>query len=242
MVGPYFTVFEVLQQALQLIGAVSFGESIEPAVTQSALLQLNAMLRKWSNSYVNYTTYDKTITLSANQSVITMGSAVNGEFATSAIGDISERPASIEQVDIIMGTLTFPVKIKSYAEYTKLPIKNVVTIPNTAYYKESMPFDELWFFPMVPSGYSVKVIGKSYLPQYSSISDLVVMPPEYVDALISNLALKIIPMFGQNPSEGLIIMANSALKHIKYKNVANTIPRSINDFGSGSGHNFWGGF
>lgn len=241
MNGPYFTVFEVIQQALQLIGAVSFGESIEAPVSQSSLMQLNSMLRKWSNNYVNYKAYDYTFTTSANTPVITMGSANNGEFPGPAYGDILERPASIEQVDVIMGTLTFPVRIKSYPEYTRLPIKNVVSIPATAYFKEGMPFDELWFFPQVPSGYSIRIVGKSYLPQYTNISNSIVLPPEYVEAIIYNLALHLAPMFGQNPATGIIQMANSALKHIKQRNVINNMPRSINDFGAGAASNFWAG-
>lgn len=241
MIGPYFSVFEIIQQSLQLIGAVSFGESIEAAVSQSSLLQMNSLLRKWSNSYMNYVPYDQTYTTSANTPVISMGSAVNGEFPGPSYGELTARPASIEQVDIIMGSLTFPVPIKAYSEYTRLPIKNVVSIPQACYYREGMPFNELWFFPIIPSSYSVRVVGKAYLPQYINISQAVVMPPEYVEALIYNLALHLAPMFGQNPADGLVMMANSAMKHIKQRNVINNIPRSINDFGSGGNRNFWAG-
>jgi len=241
MNGPYFSVFEIIQQSLQLIGAVSFGESIEAAVSQSSLLQLNSLLRKWSNSYMNYTTYDQIYVTSANKPFISMGSAINGEFATSSLGDISARPATIDQVDIIMGTLTFPVDIKTYSEYTRIALKNIVSIPKFCYYKEGMPFNELWFFPIIPSSYSVRVVGKSYLPQYTNISESVIMPPEYVEALIYNLALHLAPMFGQNPSEGLIMMANSGMKHIKHKNVITNIPRMMNDFSGSGSRNFWAG-
>lgn len=241
MVGPYFTVFEILQQALQTIGAVSFGESLEPEVTQSSMLHLNSLLRKWSNNYMNYLTYDQIYTTSANKAVVTMGSAANGEFPAPSYGDILERPASIDQVDVIMGTLTFPVPIKSYSEYTKLPIKNVISIPQACYYREGMPFNELWFFPVIPSSYAVRVVGKAYLPQYTNISELVVMPPEYIEALIYSLAQKLAPMFGQNASDGLYRMSNSAMKHIKQRNAINNIPRLSNDFGFGGSRNFWAG-
>jgi hypothetical protein len=239
--GKYYTVNDVLTQALQSVGAVSFGEAIEPAVYQSSLLQLNSLLSKWSNNYMNYNTFDNTIMVKTNTAVINMGLAINGELPVPTSGDILERPATIDQVDIIMGTLTFQVPIKSYSEYTNLPIKNVVSIPQACYFIEGMPFNQLWFFPMVPAGYSIRVVGKSYFDFYQSIADLVVLPPEYIEALIYNLALHLSPMFGQNPSEGLITMANSAMKHIKQRNVINNIPRLKNDFSNAGSFNFWAG-
>lgn len=239
--GNFYTVFDIIQQALLNVGAISFGESIEPAVSKMSIMQMNGILRKWSGSYMNYRVFDHTFTTSTNTPVITMGNTVDGEFPTPTVGDIDERPASIDQVDIIMGTLTFPVRIKTYQEYTKIPVKNVTSIPTDCYYKDGIPFSELWFFPAIPASYGVRVVGKAYLTQYSNVADLVTLPLEYSEALIYSLALKLAPMFGQNPSEGLIYLANSSMKHIKQRNVLNNITRCTNDFSNGTSRNFWGG-
>jgi hypothetical protein len=242
MIGnKYYSVFEIIQQALLNVGAVSFGESIEAAVSQAALMQMNNILRKWSNSYMNFKSYDQIVYPTNPTSVIYMGMAVDGEFPTPTVGDIDERPASIDQVDIIMGTLTFPVAIKTYSEYTKIPLKNVVSIPSACYFREGMPFDELWFYPAIPASYGVRVVGKAYLPQYTNISQAVVLPPEYVEALIYTLATHLAPIFGQNAPEGLIMLMNSALKHIKQRNSLNNIQRLKNDFNSMGSRNFWSG-
>lgn len=241
MIGPYFSVYEIIEQSLQLLGAAAYGEGLDPYMQKTALTQMNTLLQKWSTNYMNYTVFDQFVQTSANKQFISMGSAVNGEFSQSAIGDISARPASVEQVDIIMGTLTFPVTIKSYQEYTKLPIKNVTSIPTNAYFQEGMPFSYLWFYPMVPQGYSVRVVGKAYLPQYQSTSQAVILPPEYNEALIFNLALVLAPIFGQDAPIGLITNASSALSHIKTRNVLANIPRLNNDFRQNGSKNFWAG-
>jgi hypothetical protein len=243
MNNNYFTVSDIIVQALQNIGAISFGEGVEPAVNQSCILQLNALLRQYSNNYMNYKIYDGYVTVSANTPKIQLGTAINGNELIYPIANISARPASISQVDIIMGTLTFSIPIKSYEEYTRLPIKNVTSIPQSCYYQIGMPFDYLWFYPQVPVGYSVRVVGKDQFPTYTNPADMIIMPPEYVEVLIYDLAIHLAPMFGQNPSEGLIIMANSAKKHIKQRNVLQHIPRTMNDFsGNNGGRNFWSGF
>lgn len=245
MNNNYYTVSDIITQALQNIGAISFGEGIESAVLQSCIMQLNAILRQYSNNYMNYKIYDGQVQVLSNTPKIQLGTSYSGDSneLLYSVANISARPATISQVDVIMGTLTFSVPIKSYEEYTKLPIKNVTSIPQSCYYQIGMPFDYLWFYPQVPVGYSIRVIGRSQFPTYTNPSDIVVMPPEYVEVLIYDLALHVSPMFGQNPSEGLVMMANSAKKHIKQRNVLQHIPRSTNDFQNGSnGRNFWGGF
>lgn len=242
MIGnKYYSVFEIIQQALLNVGAISFGESVEAAVSQTALMQMNNILRKWSNSYMNYKSYDRTVYPINQTAVITMGMAVNGEYPSPTSGDIDERPASIDQVDILMGQLTFPVAIKTYSEYTKIPLKNVTSIPSACYFREGMPFDELWFYPQIPASYGVRIVGKAYLPQFTNIAQAVIMPPEYVEALIYTLASHLAPVFGQNAPEGIIMMMNSALKHIKQRNTLNAIPRLTNDFSSNNARNFWSG-
>lgn len=238
----YYSVLDIITQALQTIGAISFGEGIEPAVLQTSILQLNALLRQYSNNYMNYKIYDNQVQVTSNTPKVQLGTAINSDEVLYPIANISARPASISQVDVIMGSLTFSIPIKSYEEYVRLPIKNVTSIPQSCYYQIGMPFDYLWFYPQVPVGYSVRVLGKAQLPTYKNQADTVIMPPEYIEALIYDLAVHLIPMFGQNPSEGLMMMANSAKKHIKQRNVLQNITRTSNDFQRFGSGNFWGGF
>lgn len=232
------TAYDLLYNALQICGVISYGESIDPAIAKTALQMLNAVRAEWSGKYINYKKYDKTYTTSANTSVVTLGSSLT------VSGNILERPAQIDEVIVTFGTNNYKIPVKSYEEYRQLTITNIFSLPAAAYIDTEYPIQNVYLFPGLGLGYSIRVMGLSYLPEYENVVDPYIDPPELFQCLIYALALRIANMFGVDPNTIMNVqqMLNSSLKSIKAYNFRTRMQRAKNDLnGSAGGFNFLAG-
>lgn len=232
------TAYDILTNALEYNGAISFGEFIDPNMAKQALQMLNGLRAEWSGKYINYKKYDKTYTTSENKQFISLGSS------TTVSGDILERPASIEEVVIMFGTNNYQIPVKSYEEYRQLTIQNIYNLPAAAYLDTEYPLQNVYLYPGLASGYSIRIMGHSYLPEYENVSDSYIDPPEMFQCLALALALKTAPKFGTDPNSLVNVqqMLNSALKPLKATNFKNGMHRAKNDlFGSSGSMNFFSG-
>lgn len=226
------TAYDILVNALEYNGAISFGESIDPSMAKTSLQMLNALRAEWSGKYINYKKYDKTYTSSANTQFISLGSS------TTVSGDILERPAYIDEVAVIMGTVNYQIPVKSYEEYRQLTIQNIYALPTAAYIDTEYPIQNVYLYPGLATGYSVRIMGRGYLPEYENVSDPYIDPPEMFQCLALALALKVAPKFGTDPNSmtNVMQMLNSALKPLKANNFKNGMHRAKNDlFGNSNG-------
>jgi hypothetical protein len=62
------------------------------------------------------------------------------------------------------------------------------------------------------------IVVKSTLPVYQTLDDCLALPPEYADAIVTNLACRIIVASGGQISPGLAGMARAALETVRMTN------------------------
>lgn len=230
------TAYDIIYNALQICGVISYGEAIEPAIAKTALQMLNAIKSEWSGKYINYKVYDQTYTPTSGTYSITMGVS----------GNIPVRAAEINEVIVSIGALNYQIPVKSYDEYRQRTFTQVLSLPGVAYLDTNYPIQTLYFYPGLAFGYSVRVLGLAYLTEYENVSDLFIDPPEMFQCLIYALALKLAPMFGTDPNSmtNVFQMLSSALKPLKAINFKTRMQRAKNDMGSATGSYtfFTGGF
>lgn len=231
-------VYDLVKLALRECGVVSLGDNINPAVAQEALFILNTIRAEWSLNTRNNVNFDATFTAPENRTHITLG----------LTGDIPLRPAKITQVVVISSPgdgagVNIRVPIEPYENYRALTIQNVFAIPNKCYIDTNAPLQNIWFYPGLSTGWTVRVEGNKYMTEYENLSDTFMDPLEYYSALYLTLALKLAPKYGVDLGEGTIKAANSAIKGIEANNFhARMKPMSNLISGqSGSGINFWSG-
>ena len=232
------TAYDLLYNSLQICGVIAYGESIDPAIAKTGLQMLNAIRAEWSGKYINYKKYDKTYTTSANTPVVTLGSSLT------VSGNILERPSQIDEVIVTFGTNNYKIPVKSYEEYRQLTITNIFSLPAAAYIDTEFPIQNVYLFPGLGLGYSIRVMGLAYLTEYENIVDPFIDPPEMFQCLIYALALKMAPMFGTDPNSMINVMQmlNSALKPLKTYNFRTRMQRAKNDLnGAAGGSNFLAG-
>lgn len=235
------TVYDLVFLALRELGIVSLGDSIEPDVTQEALLVLNTIRAEYGITTKAYTVYDKTYTADANKQNIRLGTSI-----VDGPGEIPQRPSNISEVILIMGqpdiAPNVPLTIKPFNEYRELPLTNIYAVPSSCYIDMGMPYRRIWFYPGLSSGYSIRVIGSAYISEYEFISDPFIDPPEYFSLLYLSLAARLAPKYGQDVPAPLLAQLNSISKHIDQRSFANALTSMKNPLvGSGSGFNFLAG-
>ena len=213
--------YNIIEDALQNAGGASFGESIDPNLAARALRELNSIRRQWSIGGMGYKRYDQTYQIAANTKSITVGTG----------GNITTRPALLSECTIIYGANNFKRPILTLDEYRAIPFVDVYSIPTAVFWQDDYPLAQLWAYPGFATGYSVRIVGQAYLADYENVADTIKDPPEYYQAAVSVLALKMAQLLGF-PTDGLIQIAHSAQKSIKAHNAANNAPQGSTMFGN----------
>lgn len=238
------TAYDVIHAALRVCGVVGLGDSVDPLVSQEALRILNGYRAEISLNVKNYAKYDETYTATTNKQFITLGTQIAGGVVP---GDIAIRPNEITNIVVINGTPgssnnNFPIEIRPYTDYRNLVVQNIYAVPQIAYIDNEYPYQNVYLYPGLSSGWSIRVMGTRYMTEYENIGDPFIDPPEYFDALYLNLALRLAPLYGAQLNEGVVQQAASAMKHIKHHMLMSRIGIMPNGLmNQGTGVNFMSG-
>lgn len=235
------TVYDIIQKALRVTGVVALGDTIDPLVFQEALMILNGLRAEWALNIRNWKKYDKTFSAISNKQSITLGSTLT------VSGDILERPNSITDVILINGSQTsassnnYKLQILPYEMYREKMVQGIYAMPQAAYIDYEYPLTNIFFYPGLTAGWSIRVMGNSYMTDYENIGDTLLDPPEYFDALYLGLAQKLAPLYGIDLSVSVQTQAASAIKHIKHHLYSLRNKKLQNQMAGINGINFFSG-
>ena len=234
------TAYDLLYSALRRVGVVALGDTVDAAVAQEALLELNAIRAEWSLNNKNYTIFDQTYTATGPMFVLTLGTSIAGP------GNIPTRPTNIDQITVISGTpglgINYPVQILPYEMYQRKPIQNIAAIPTEAYPDTSFPIQNVWLYPGLQEGWSVRVMGAAYMTEYQTVDDQFMDPPEYWSPLDLVLTLRLATKWGVDLPPSVYPQAKAALKHIETQLFVKRMEPMANGLFSGhSGFSFFAG-
>ncbi|RPI55300.1 MAG: hypothetical protein EHM49_02110 [Deltaproteobacteria bacterium] len=202
------TALTLIQDALFEIGVLAEGETATNAMAQHGLRRLRYMLRRWSAQNIRlYYTEQDTLVLTGVSSY-TIGSG----------GDCDTvRPSSIRGGFVRgSGGLDQPIKIVDEDKYRKLSIKDLSSTPEFIWYNPEYPLGKIYIWPIGT--------GTLYLDSLKPLTDPATLttsmsfPPEYDEAFVCGLAVRLAPNYGKSPSEETKILAIEGLRAIESKN------------------------
>lgn len=224
---------DILVQAANEIGIASAGNELGPDDAPVLLFSLNAIRNKWALELQNNRLFDKTYQAVTITDVVTMGEG----------GNITERPAVIDQITIVQGALNWPIPILTLEEYRTISVPATGGIPCGAYVDTEL-LQSVHLFPTMQPGWSIRVVGKAYPIQYTNIANNCVDLPEMHNALVLNVAVDCASKFGQAAGEGLQMRAHSAIKHVRNNQFLRNMkdPHAGPFDGGGMRGNIFGGF
>jgi hypothetical protein len=188
------TVRELVTDTLRLIEEVGAGETPtaeDAADCKNALVQ---MLASWSVSGdMIFTQTRETYVLTPGQKAYTWGTGGNINTA---------RPYLVREAFIIYpNNLTSPIAINDWSQYALITNKEQNGVPSDLYIDYNFPLTNLVFWYVPSENYTLHLYSLKPLTEFTSLSDVISMPPGWLRAMKYNLAVEVAPMFGKEASK-----------------------------------------
>lgn len=209
-----FVVNNILIQAMQYAGAIAAGEDLNPDDQVLAFNTLNMMIDSESNNpNLVYHEDNEVFPFVNGQQTYTIGTG--GDFNTN-------RPIRIDKAYWRYPTIQsqqtdISIRILEYSEYADIVAKSIpANIPLCLYYNPTFPLGQITVWPVtVPgTGYSLVLWSTKTITTFSSINQVVSLPPGYSEYLTTSLAIRLCVLFGREvpPAlEGLAVNARGRL-------------------------------
>jgi hypothetical protein len=195
------TAFNIIKSALRKGGILTMGENPSAEEAADALETLNDLLASWSND--SMTVYARTLesfTLSAGTAAYTIGPG--GAFDT-------VRPVKLISGYVRSGSIDYPLEIETEENYDSVALKSTGSIPSYMILTNTHPLAKLTFYPVPAASYQFYLRSEKPLASFT-LHQEVDLPPGWKRALVHNLAIELIPEYGQQtPQEVAMIAAES---------------------------------
>lgn len=210
------TVSDIVHAALREIGRLATGEVATQDDAQKALDALSRLQDKWNAERLyTYTVTRTTFTITETAS-FTLGSGATIN---------TPRPAHIDDVRLVdtapAPDIETPLQKLNDQEWAAIQVKALTAaLPTHWYYNATYPNGTLYLWP-IPTQSSLQgaVYAATPITRYTALSTEVSLPPGYEEMLVTNLAVRLAPMFGQQVHPDLRDAAKAAMHVIKRINL-----------------------
>jgi hypothetical protein len=202
------TVLDIVNRALRLLGVAATGESADSPEAKDALTALNMMLDQWNNERLMiYAWTNETFDLTAGIGTYSIGDG--GTFDT-------DRPVKIEKAFIrftpsSLLAYDFNLEIISNEKYQDIFMKAIqVTYPLYLCYNPTYPLGDIKLWPVPNATCKLSISSTKQIVNFTSLANTVSLPPGYESALAYNLAVEIMPEYGNvGAAEAQLIIAKA---------------------------------
>jgi hypothetical protein len=207
------TANQLIEAALQKIGILGVGDTVDADDADVCLDRLNSLLESWENDGLyGYTTKDTSFTLPANTTSRTIGTSMQINMTR----PVKILPGCFSRLDDIDYTL-MPV---TEAEYNAIALKSSysTTAPAVCFYDGGLPTGNVYFWPPAATAVEVHLITPEPTTSASTLVTNLVFPPGYQRALEYNLAVEIAPDFNVEPSRFIVAAAANSKRMLRRTN------------------------
>lgn len=120
---------------------------------------------------------------------------------------------STTYVDVPLGL------IESREDYNLIAIKGLQAWPSAVFYESAFPTGVLHFWPVPsPSVYELHIFTKAALPVYTGLTDLLNLPPEFLEAAKYSLVVRLAADWGMQPRPAHVAAMRAALNTVRMAN------------------------
>ena len=215
--GLTTTAADIIRRALMMLNVLDKTSAMDALDAADGLISLNRMIDGWSgNILMRFATDLFEFMLIPGQQVYRLGSG--GDFNV-------PRPPDIERMSVVNIANSalpaeIPIKIWHDPEWQMQPVKLIAnTQPYACYDDEAFPFRNLSFFPIPTLAIPVRIYSGQLLSYFPSLTATVSMPPAYLEAMETNLAVRLASLFPPaQPSQSVVAIAALTLSVIESVN------------------------
>lgn len=211
------TTRELITRSMRLIGVLASGENPSANEANDAFKSLNAMIDNYSTqSLIVLSRVYETFSLVVGQSVY--------QWGTGAPDFNSSRPQKIENINWIQTsgstTVQLPIEIINQDQWAAIAVKTINSnLPTRMWPQYLYPYAQLNFWPIPSVAGQIMVWSWKPLADIASLDTVLSLAPGYEDMLTYNLAIRLSPEYGVQPSEIVLATAISSKADVKRMNI-----------------------
>lgn len=211
---------DLIELALKDSGVYGVAQTPLAEDSNDAFNRCNMMLAQWSvKRWLVYQLIDTAVTATGATSY-TVG--IGYDFNITRPDRIEA--AYFRQISPITNQPDTPLSIlQSREDYSRISLKGLQSFPQYVFYDPGFPTGTIYFWPVPSNVYEMHILTKAVLSQFSSMSQVINLPSEYLAAIFYNLCVRLRPAYEKGPDPTLTAMARDALAVIRASNTQ--IPR-----------------
>src|SRR5262245_16734473 len=197
-----------------------------PAQFQDAIEELTRFIGSLNCDPLNIYSFDiETFPLKKGQKTYTIGQDPEG--VRCADWDVP-RPQGIQYANVIWQTnpppLRYPVQILTDQQWANVRMQDIGnTIPWALYTDGSYPISTVYIYGQPMADMLLELYLWHSIPAFQALTDVVVLPPGYEDALVLNLACRLAPHFQRAISPDVTAQARESLMRLQSYNAPQPI-------------------
>lgn len=223
------TALDLITRAMRIIKVYGTGETVSDAEATDGLASLNAMLEDWAN--------ENLMLHVAKLNAIVLTPALASYTVGPSGSTITDRPVSIDPGTYIeIGGISYPLEVITLDQYNSIALKTLDTsIPQYIYYSPTFPNATVTLYPVPAVTGTLNLWTWKPISTFANLTDVVSMPPGYVNAIVYNLAEYLAPEFGADIHISVHSKASSLKKKLKRTNftpmfleIPDSVPRGFN--------------
>jgi len=201
------TVSEIVEDARDLLGISAEEEPMEAVDLNKGVRALNQMLRAWQADGVQtWVLTEGTFALVASDADYVFGTG--GSFTTV--------PLEIMDMRITRNGTDLPMQRMSREEYFSLPNKATTGYPTCYYYDRQRNGGTLYVWPAPDAtGGTLKFTYRRMLNDVGDGTNTLDVPTEWMEAVTSNLAVRLAPRYEKTPSQIVLKLAETSYNSLK---------------------------
>jgi hypothetical protein len=232
------TPLTLITQALKKAGVVGVGQTPEAEDTNDAFSDLNMMLGQWSRR--RYLVFHLVDVAKVSTGAMSYTVGPGGDFNVS-------RPDRVERAYVRSLQQAAPNQpdypltvIPSMEDYTTIGLKSIVGFPQRVFLDTNYPLTTLYVWPIPTVGlYEIHLLLKADLPGFTTLTQDINLPPEYQEAILYNLAVRLAASYKMPVDPVVVSIAKSSLNTIRNSNVQIPTLRLPDDLTRGSVYNIY---
>lgn len=208
---------DIVGLALRDSGVAAAGQTPSPQMSQDAKQRVNMMIAGWKRKrWLVYHLLDVSCVCTGAQSYgIGPGQPLNTPRT-----DKIEAAYIRQLVPAQPLFVDFPLsQIPSYENYSTLALKGLTASPPDSYFFDSgYPTGLVYLFPIPNSNWELHVLVKAQLDSIVNLTDTVILPDEYQEAIYSNLCIRLCSAFRIPPDPIMVRLAKASLHTLRVAN------------------------
>lgn len=204
---------------MRKLGALASGETPTSEEYADGLEALQVMLRSWAaEKIIVHASTKESFTLTSGTYLYTWGTG--GTFS-------SVRPNQLTGAYILdSGGTSYPVELISEGRYRQITVKATSGRSYVLFFQPTFPLANVYLFPVPDAAESLYIDSVKPFTETSSfaaVTDTLVLPVNYEESVIYNLAVRLGPEFGKAVPVEVAAIAVSSFNRLITLNSSNQV-------------------